>query len=182
MKIFIIQFVLFCLAKFFYTILAFNSSDEVFSCKSCGHEIAFFKDIIYKKSDYSLKSWNESLTNNDNFDTHFNKPRNQSLKPDLQFNSFYTVQVVENPHKVSFKLITLKHANLKLLNDTKSLQDTWFSNFKWTIGLCPSCLFHLGWHFESIIGEESFFGLILDKVIKKSDADSLILEPKLKLY
>ena len=169
------------LLKFTVFILAESSGDEIFSCKSCGHEIASFKDNIFKKSPYSIKTWNESIIHIDHFDSQFNRPVNQSLKPDI-FNPYYTVQLLENPQKNNFKLILFSKSNIKLLNETTSLEYTWFPSFKWTIGLCPHCLFHLGWHFESIIGENSFFGLILDKLIKKTDAESLILEPKLKMY
>lgn len=163
-------------------ILAVLSNDEVFSCKSCGQDIAFFEDNVFLKSPYSIKTWNESvIAHNDHFDSHFNRPINQSLKPDT-FSPFYTVQLLENPQKNNFKLILFNKSNIKMLNETKSLEYTWFPSFTWTIGLCPHCLFHLGWYFESIIGENSFFGLILDNLIKKKDAESLILEPKLKMY
>jgi len=170
------------LLKYIRLVLGSSLNDEVFSCKNCGHEIAAFKDNIYRKSPYSSKTWNESLTGADHFDSQFHRATNQSLKEDTYISPFYTVQLLENPQKNNFKLVLFSKSNLKLLTDTTSLEHTWFPNFKWTIGVCPHCLFHLGWHFESIVGENSFFGLILEKLMKKSDADTLILEPKLKMY
>ncbi len=44
-----------------------------------------------------------------------------------------------------------------------TLELTWFDDFCWSLALCSSCLFHMGWHYKS--EEESFFGLILDRLM-----------------
>ena len=41
---------------------------------------------------------------------------------------------------------------------------TWFRGYAWRVGVCRSCLTHLGWHFAAPSGA-GFWGLILDNLI-----------------
>lgn len=166
---------------YIYLIIGNKLDGSFFLCKNCGHEIALVKDVIFQKSPFSLKNWNQSLDTNDN-DSQFNKPKNQSIKPDLNVNPILTIQLLKNPQGSTFQLLTFRSAELHLLNETQSIEATWFPNFKWTIGLCPHCLVHLGWYFESTVDKSSFFGVIFDKLMNSNYAESIILEPKLKFY
>ena len=42
---------------------------------------------------------------------------------------------------------------------------SWFDGFRWCFALCSSCSHHLGWYYIS--SQESFFGLILDRLVEK---------------
>jgi uncharacterized CHY-type Zn-finger protein len=134
--------------------------EEFILCKQCGNEIAYLKDIHYKKSPYALKTWNDSSL------FHMHVP---------------TIQQFRNPNGIHFDLITVTKADLYFLNETKSIQDTWFPNFYWTISLCPKCKTHLGWYFDSVSGE-NFFTIILSKVFNEEYANSIVLQPKLRMY
>jgi hypothetical protein len=178
------------ISLFGYFILTISSElneNHALLCKNCGHTLAHVNDFIYKKSPMSLQIWNETAL----FHTHANPKSmyyqasntNQTHKHEKSSNHPHhaTIQLLKNPHGVTFEVVTLRRADLLLLNDTKSLQDTWFPNFKWTIGLCPHCMAHIGWHFESVVGEEGFFAIVLDKLLNAQFADSLIVEPKFKV-
>ncbi len=157
---------------FIFMIIASEiDSIQFLICKHCGHKISTTKDIVYVKSPYAIRTWNETL-----FDTNNDYLKEQSFKPDVYSPFYQTIQLVKNPLGNKFNLITLKKSDLLLLNETKSLQDTWFPKFKWIIGVCSHCLIHLGWYFESIENnQEGFFGLIVDKLINDNYADNLIL-------
>ena len=149
---------------FIYLIIAGHDIGEEFLlCKQCGHEIAYIKDIHYKKSPHALKTWNDSSL------FHMYVP---------------TIQQFRNPNGDHFDLITVTKADLYLLNETKSIQFTWFPKFRWTICLCPKCRTHLGWYFDSSsgTGESSFFAIILNKIFNEDYADSIVLQPKLRMY
>ncbi|VDN85014.1 unnamed protein product [Brugia pahangi] len=61
------------------------------------------------------------------------------------------------------------------------LADTWWPNYEWTVCVCPSCGFHLGWYFQSgnIQSKlhKSFFGLVLDYLISEEYVDLLTWVP-----
>jgi hypothetical protein len=42
-------------------------------------------------------------------------------------------------------------------------ENTWFLGYSWSYALCEGCFAHLGWFYVS--AEESFFGLILDRLV-----------------
>lgn len=42
---------------------------------------------------------------------------------------------------------------------------TWFSGYTWQYALCSQCREHLGWFYNSSSAENSFYGLILDRLI-----------------
>ena len=153
---------------FVFVLLAHNLNDEFLLCKHCGYEIAYIKHIFYKKSPQALKAWNDTK-----FIVYNHTDRSHSAT---------TIQMLVNPLGNHFELITVTEANLSLVNNTKSIKDTWFPNFTWTIGLCPQCMGHIGWYFESIFGETNCFCLIVDKLLDESYADSIILKPNFKMY
>jgi hypothetical protein len=173
----VLNSILFLYVYFIYLIIAdsLDASSYYLLCKSCGHEIASIDDTFYMKSPQALQTWNDTLFHS----SYYKNPANLTNK---ERRLYTTIQLLQNPHGSSFELITLKRATFLLLNNTKSLEDTWFPNFKWTIGVCPHCFNHLGWHFESILGEEGFFALILDQIINQKEAETIVLQPKLKMF
>lgn len=151
-----------------------NSSENssFLLCKNCGKEVFSIQHIVYMKSPFALQTWNDTLLSHSSF---------LSLESKNDSELLATLQLLRNPHGSMFEIITVQHANLLLLNNTKSLQDTWFPNFMWIIGVCPHCFNHLGWFFESIKEERGFFALILDQLVGQDLAESLIITPKLKI-
>ena len=165
----LVKLVIFIHTYFIFIIIAHDVNEEFLLCKSCGHELAMIKDLFYKKSPHAFKIRN---------DTEFTSHRDNRTNP-----SIVTIQSVINPHGVHFELVTVTKANLFYLNHTRSIQDTWFPNFEWTICLCPQCLTHIGWYFESIIDKNTnFYAIILDKLFTEEYADTLVLQPKLKMF
>lgn len=154
-------------------ILADNLESEYILCKNCGQELFLTKDLVYVKSPLALSSRNDS---------HIFHLNNQSYKMNSNSPFTATIQLLENPHGNQFEIITVSNAKLMLLNDTRSIQDTWFPNYYWTICVCPHCLTHIGWYFDSIKEKTSFFGIIIDKLLNENYVESLVLQPKLKLY
>lgn len=168
------------LSLYFYFLVSVSSSgpEAVFYllCKSCGHQVAVSSDLIFKKSPFTLQTRNDSSL----FHSHdHHELEKYQREPNA---TFAMVQLLRNPHGVNFELITLRQATLLLINETESLEDTWFPNFKWTVALCPQCRTHLGWFFRSIYDKESFVAIIMDKLLNSRYAESLVIEPKLKLF
>lgn len=151
--------------------LSHDLNEEFLLCKKCGHEIAYIRHMNFKQTPFATKTWNDStfLHNHNGHHLHSTTPPTK-------------IQLVINGLGQYFKLITVTQANMKLLNHTTSIQDTWFPGFKWTIGLCPQCMIHIGWHFKSVNGEGSFFALVMDSLFDESKAEELVLQPKLKMF
>jgi hypothetical protein len=42
-------------------------------------------------------------------------------------------------------------------------EHSWFKDFTWSFTICSNCLVHLGWFYLG--GSESFFGLIVDRLV-----------------
>lgn len=178
----LLKLIIFLHVYYVYVLVADNLHVNYLLCKNCGHEIASIEDIVYVKSPLAIQTWNDTLFH----DWHYGDSANSHAMPDQtsshdESRMYSTIQLLKNPHGNTFEIITMRRTNFLLLNNTKSLQDTWFPNFKWTIGVCPNCLNHLGWYFESILGEEGFFAVILDQIISQNYADTLIIQPKLKM-
>jgi len=165
---FYLLYLIFTLHSYFiYLTLSNQLEEQLLLCRTCGHHLASLSHHFYKETPYAIKVGNVS------FISHTGK--NQTFKP-----NFMTLQLVQNPNKIQFEIATFSKANIYLINETKSIDDTWFPNFKWTIGLCPHCLNHVGWWFESLTSQESFFALVFDKLLYEEFSNSLILEPKFK--
>ncbi|XP_046391903.1 uncharacterized protein LOC124160179 [Ischnura elegans] len=96
------------------------------------------------------------------------------------------VQLLENPHGNRFQLVTLKKAGC-VGRGSWSSQDTWFPGYSWKNCFCTHCGRQLGWVFlhESEVSQgnnkssNSFYALIVDKILSESFSDSLIAFPKL---
>ncbi|EJW88689.1 hypothetical protein WUBG_00399 [Wuchereria bancrofti] len=120
-------------------------------CRNCGHEIVEGSTLTSEKSAKAIRSYNMTILG-----------RNQ------------LVQVFENAVPEKFDVITASTAELRLAGKP-FLADTWWPNYEWTVCVCPSCGFHLGWYFQSgnIQSKlhKSFFGLVLDYLISEECKD-----------
>jgi hypothetical protein len=167
-------------AYYIFIIAAHDINEQFLLCKHCGAELAAIKSIINKKTPLAIRSWNDSTLFHaaNHGKTHAHEAHT--------ITSATMIQLVKNPHGSHFKLITVANADLHLINESTSEQDTWFPGYKWTIALCPQCLTHVGWRFDKTNAakddEKSFFALILNKLLDEDHADTLIIQPKLKMY
>lgn len=154
-----------------------TSTDFNLLCKNCGHDLTSFKYLVIKKSPFSIKSWNSSLLH-----SVINNIQNDKYSYAKQKGSTM-IQILENPMGNQFEVANFLRANVRMLNETKSLSDTWFPNYKWTICLCPQCLIHIGWYFESVLDfGDYFFTLLVKNLIDDSYSDELLIQPKFKAY
>ena len=79
---------------------------------------------------------------------------------DRQFKYTFT-----NLSGVSYTIGCFSEAEGCLEYGIPSIEFSWFEGFRWCFALCSGCSHHLGWYYIS--SRESFFGLILDRLIEK---------------
>ncbi len=176
---FVLRYLLLTFAYYIYLVICHDYLDEQFIlCKNCGHELARVSDLIYKKSPFALQTRNDTTVFQIYNHSHANNKHNSGkpLPPLVA-----TVQLLRNPHGSEFELVTLSKADVHFLNETKSFEATWFPNFSWTIILCPHCLQHIGWYFESVESKlvAPFFAFILENIFNEKNADeSIIIQPR----
>lgn len=70
-----------------------------------------------------------------------------------------------NPAGITFRFGCFQRAPGCSEIGTASGEHTWFSGCRWRIAVCRGCGRHLGWSFQ---GAQSFFGLILGRLITES--------------
>ena len=68
-----------------------------------------------------------------------------------------------NPHGIVFEIGCFTKAVGCLPIGEASDEFSWFRGYKWRIVICAGCSTHLGWRFESGLGD-NFYGLILDRL------------------
>jgi hypothetical protein len=73
-----------------------------------------------------------------------------------------------NPHGIDFHVACFRAAPGCLSIGAPSAEFTWFSGYRWQLGLCAACQRHLGWHFAG--GGAPFFGLIADRIREADDS------------
>ncbi|MDZ7830449.1 MAG: cereblon family protein [Desulfobacterales bacterium] len=73
-----------------------------------------------------------------------------------------------NPHGIVFDIGCFKEAEGCGAVGTPTDEFVWFAGYMWQVALCRACLTHMGWFFTSA-DTESFFGLILDRLIEYGD-------------
>lgn len=155
---------------FIVLLVSHGLDEELLLCKYCGHAIAHIKHINFVKSDQAVKTWQDKSL----FKTRRNG-QGSSLK------AVPTVQLIRNSFGSEFNMITVTQANMRLMNRTTTMRDTWFPKFKWTIGVCPQCMNHIGWYYESVESGKGFFGLVADYIFKEDEAEELVMMPRLKM-
>ena len=67
-----------------------------------------------------------------------------------------------NPAGIVYEIGCFRDAPGCLVRGTSSDEFSWFAGYNWQLGLCVSCLIHLGWFFSS--GDDAFFGLIANRL------------------
>lgn len=71
--------------------------------------------------------------------------------------------VFANPHGLVFDVVCFKAAEGCAAAGPLSGEFTWFTGYQWQVGVCRTCLSHIGWRFS---GPDSvFFALITDALI-----------------
>jgi len=142
----------------------YSHEENCLLCRTCGHEIAFARDLIRVSSTKSVSKRNETII---------------GIPETL-------IQLFENPQNQRFEVIISKKADVLLHGNTVP-EHSWFPGYAWTIILCPKCGQHLGWHFGSAVrnlghagqhAKDEFYGLILENLLSDSFADSLLIMPK----
>jgi hypothetical protein len=69
-----------------------------------------------------------------------------------------------NPGGYVFHIGCFREAPGCLQVGESTTENSWFSGYAWNYALCASCYTHLGWMYHAE-GKESFYGLILDRLI-----------------
>jgi hypothetical protein len=70
-----------------------------------------------------------------------------------------------NPHGVVFQIGCFRSVRNCGYVGPATSEWSWFKGYSWRILVCSMCLTHLGWRYAST-GNESFSGLILDRIIE----------------
>lgn len=73
--------------------------------------------------------------------------------------------VFANPHGIVYHIGCFRFASGCGYAGRPSDEFSWFKGYSWRVAVCGSCLFHLGWLFNSQ-DRGSFTGLILDHLIQ----------------
>jgi hypothetical protein len=72
-----------------------------------------------------------------------------------------------NPDGLRFRILCFAVAPGTLGAGPSSEVWTWFVGFAWRAALCEGCLVHVGWSY--VRGEQSFFGLIRERLVQGVD-------------
>ena len=70
-----------------------------------------------------------------------------------------------NPRGIVFHIGCFMNARGCFIMGNPTAEYTWFSGYTWSHVICSNCLNHLGWYYQS--GHSSFYGLILDQLMKE---------------
>jgi len=73
-----------------------------------------------------------------------------------------------NPHGVVFQIGCFRSVRNCGYVGPATSEWSWFRGYSWRILVCSMCLTHLGWLYASN-GNESFSGLILDRIIESKE-------------
>lgn len=76
-----------------------------------------------------------------------------------------------NPHGIVFEIACFRSVRNCGCVGPATSEWSWFSGFSWRILICWTCLTHLGWLYAST-GNESFSGLILDRIIESKEVSN----------
>jgi hypothetical protein len=69
-----------------------------------------------------------------------------------------------NPAGIVFEIRCFSQARGCAVHGEATGEFSWFAGYVWRYALCGNCMVHLGWKYDS--GENSFFGLIKDKLVE----------------
>uniref|UniRef100_H2YTW4 CULT domain-containing protein n=1 Tax=Ciona savignyi TaxID=51511 RepID=H2YTW4_CIOSA len=132
-----------------------------FLCRRCGETIANHQQLSHYTSPLAVDTWNATL---------LGVPR-------------VNVQLFENPQKQRFNVVTFTTANIHAHEEAYS-EASWYPGNAWRICTCPQCKTHLGWKFQPVnfnhvthSEEDTFVGIILDRLIEEKQGDSILYVP-----
>lgn len=69
-----------------------------------------------------------------------------------------------NPAGITYRIGCFSDAYGCFVHGVPAREYTWFPGYSWCFCTCANCFAHLGWFYQS--GETSFFGLILDNLVR----------------
>ncbi|MFP3983967.1 MAG: cereblon family protein [Desulfurivibrionaceae bacterium] len=72
-----------------------------------------------------------------------------------------------NPFGLVFGIGCFATAPGVLSKGTPTLENTWFAGYSWCYSFCGFCYTHLGWRYLSQFDSGSFYGLIMDRLIRE---------------
>lgn len=78
------------------------------------------------------------------------------------------IHTFENPGGYEFTIGCFARAYCMQVG-TPEKEWSWFPAYHWQYALCHQCHEHLGWYYRSATQSNSFFGLILDRLISAAD-------------
>lgn len=78
--------------------------------------------------------------------------------------------IFTNPHGFIFEIGCFAYAPGCYQEGIPTLEYTWFNGYSWNFSACKNCKTHLGWFYQS--GEQSFHGLILNRLTETSSKDN----------
>ncbi len=81
------------------------------------------------------------------------------------------IHMFTNPVGITYQIGCFSSADGCIDHGDLTLDHTWFEGFSWNFAICSNCLIHLGWFYQS--GNESFFGLILDRLVDTKEVSGL---------
>lgn len=84
-----------------------------------------------------------------------------------QHNQRQHIQTFINPGGYEFTLGCFARANCLVIG-TPTKEWSWFLEYHWQYALCPECQEHLGWYYQSTTISDSFYGLIIDRLVSDS--------------
>ncbi|XP_043215177.1 protein cereblon-like isoform X2 [Amphibalanus amphitrite] len=138
-----------------------GENNSIVICRHCGHDLFDPQDIFSFESPGSLQT------------------KNNTVIGSVRSN----VQLLQNPHGYQFEVVTVRHS-ICAPQGTWHSSHSWFPGYSWKICLCPTCHTHIGWIFKKVKPSEedttnnSFFGLILDRILEESSISQLLVTPK----
>lgn len=137
-----------------------DEPEGTFICRKCGETVASAKDVVSIHSTLSLNRWNKTISDK----------------------KLAISQLFKNPQGSKFEVVTFTEANLKSAEDAHT-EASWFPGYAWRISVCPRCRYHIGWKFQpekynhmTYTETDTFYGLILDHMVKEAASDSIILD------
>jgi uncharacterized C2H2 Zn-finger protein len=77
--------------------------------------------------------------------------------------------VFMNPHGYVFHVGCFDEAEGAVRHGAATDDFSWFDGYLWRYAHCGACQLHIGWRFEA--GGDTFWGLILDRLIEEGDDD-----------
>jgi hypothetical protein len=85
----------------------------------------------------------------------------------IEVSGFYQ-HTFANPEGILFEIGCFRKAIGCWYIGPATEEFTWFKGLQWKVAVCSRCLIHLGWLYS---GNESFHGLILDRLVRSAASD-----------